>query len=272
MNVHYRPQRITAAYLVMMQQAHYCAEATDAQLEKLSKSGLPNVQQMYAAATAYAKGFMREDETGSFFIGHSNFQTVLSFILAIEAARALADGDCNDHALKLLELAAKDLRRLKYKYEGPQVLMPSAPTSAASAPKAPVQAIETHYRGYRMRSRLEARWAVVFTALRLPWVYEPQGYKLASGARYLLDFRVKLARCTLWVEVKPEEEFSVKFEELSESFPDGDFGVLLHGIPDPEADCGGWCALFGMEADHIQAAFRAGRSARFEHGEQGGAS
>lgn len=54
-----------------------------------------------------------------------------------------------------------------------------------------MKAIETEYRGYRFRSRLEARWAVFFDALSLPWEYEPEGFELGCGRRYLPDFRVR---------------------------------------------------------------------------------
>lgn len=47
--------------------------------------------------------------------------------------------------------------------------------------------IETEYRGYRFRSRLEARWAVVFDALEIKWTYEPEGFETSAG-RYLPDF------------------------------------------------------------------------------------
>lgn len=53
-----------------------------------------------------------------------------------------------------------------------------------------IKAIETRYKGYRFRSRLEARWAVFFDALGLKWDYEPEGFELAAG-RYLPDFRVE---------------------------------------------------------------------------------
>lgn len=48
--------------------------------------------------------------------------------------------------------------------------------------------IETHYNGYRFRSRLEARWAVFFDALGIKYEYEPEGYKLSDGTLYLPDF------------------------------------------------------------------------------------
>jgi hypothetical protein len=64
---------------------------------------------------------------------------------------------------------------------------------------ATIKAIETRYKGYRFRSRLEARWAVFFDAIGWRWEYEPQGYALPSGP-YLPDFR--LPDLGLWVEVK----------------------------------------------------------------------
>ena len=42
---------------------------------------------------------------------------------------------------------------------------------------ATVKAIETYYKGYHFRSRLEARWAVFFDTLGIPWKYEDQGYQ-----------------------------------------------------------------------------------------------
>lgn len=63
------------------------------------------------------------------------------------------------------------------------------------------KAIETHYAGYRMRSRLEARWARFFDAMNFLWDYEPEGYELPSG-RYLPDFW--LPRVEMWAEAKPE--------------------------------------------------------------------
>lgn len=41
-----------------------------------------------------------------------------------------------------------------------------------------IQAIETHYNGYRFRSRLEARWAVFFDAFGVKYLYEYEGYSL----------------------------------------------------------------------------------------------
>lgn len=63
-----------------------------------------------------------------------------------------------------------------------------------------IKPIETIYKNYRFRSRLEARWAVFFDALKIRWEYEKEGYVLPSGA-YLPDFWLPDLR--VWVEIKP---------------------------------------------------------------------
>jgi len=51
-----------------------------------------------------------------------------------------------------------------------------------------IKAIQTQYKGYFFRSRLEARWAVFFDALGIAWEYESEGYELSDGSWYLPDF------------------------------------------------------------------------------------
>jgi len=65
-----------------------------------------------------------------------------------------------------------------------------------------VRAIETVYRGYRFRSRLEARWAVFFDALSVPFEYEKEGFVLDDETKYLPDFWLPTLK--LWFEVKGE--------------------------------------------------------------------
>lgn len=68
-----------------------------------------------------------------------------------------------------------------------------------------IKAIETVYKGYRFRSRLEARWAVFMDSLRISWQYEPEGFVLADGTHYLPDFKLTLpSGLTTWYEVKPQ--------------------------------------------------------------------
>ena len=62
-----------------------------------------------------------------------------------------------------------------------------------------IKPIETYYNGYRFRSRLEARWAVFFDSLKIPYIYEPEGLKI-GGVCYLPDFY--LPDCKQFFEVK----------------------------------------------------------------------
>lgn len=67
---------------------------------------------------------------------------------------------------------------------------------------ADLKPIETRYKGYRFRSRLEARWAVFFDALGIKWEYEKEGYDLGEAGWYLPDFW--LPKLTTWVEIKQD--------------------------------------------------------------------
>lgn len=51
-----------------------------------------------------------------------------------------------------------------------------------------IKAIQTQYKGYKFRSRLEARWAVYLDAVNVQWEYEPEGFEFTSGRMYLPDF------------------------------------------------------------------------------------
>lgn len=66
-----------------------------------------------------------------------------------------------------------------------------------------IAAIETQYKGYRFRSRLEARWAVFFDALGIRWEYELEGFDLPDAGRYLPDFY--LPGSGVFFEVKGEK-------------------------------------------------------------------
>lgn len=64
------------------------------------------------------------------------------------------------------------------------------------------KALMTEYNGYRFRSRLEARWAVFFDALGIPYEYEPKDFYTEELGRYLPDFWLPEQR--VWVEIKPD--------------------------------------------------------------------
>lgn len=98
----------------------------------------------------------------------------------------------------------------------------------------PPRAIETRYKGYRFRSRLEARWAVFFDHIGLQWEYEPEGFELGGGVRYLPDFRIDAPGFTVWYEIKPRYKTTdAKFEAFKDALGDSDteFAFLLSGSP-----------------------------------------
>lgn len=75
--------------------------------------------------------------------------------------------------------------------------------------------IETIYKGYRFRSRLEARWAVFFDACDIQYEYEPEGFDLGDGIFYLPDFYIPDWNC--FIEIKPitEHFFNIKAQRLA---------------------------------------------------------
>lgn len=87
-----------------------------------------------------------------------------------------------------------------------------------------VKAIETRYAGHRFRSRLEARWAVLFDAAGIQWEYEVEGWELPSG-RYLPDFW--LPQVMMWAEVKPTRLSGLEFQRCRELAIGAGFDVLL---------------------------------------------
>jgi hypothetical protein len=102
-----------------------------------------------------------------------------------------------------------------------------------------IQALETRYNGVLYRSRIEARWALFFDTLRIPFEYERQGYDLGAAGWYLPDFWLPTQRC--WFEVKgaePTREEGDKAAALSiaTGFP---VFVFFGGIPNPDVPSGG---------------------------------
>jgi hypothetical protein len=158
-----------------------------------------------------------------------------------------------------------------------------------------IRAIETRYKGYKFRSRLEARWAVFFDACGLEWEYEKEGFDFHGHecelvgdplGRYLPDFWLPALRA--WLEVKgelPALHWSYTEPEryiyALVQHTGADSGWVFYGMPDVETPCScvfkddlpsrlatiadftpHWVIL---SDDQIHAA----RSARFEFGESG---
>ena len=88
--------------------------------------------------------------------------------------------------------------------------------------------IQTYYDGYKFRSRLEARWAVFFNALGIKYEYEPEGYILNNGTKYLPNFKLYYNGFHIFAEVKPLGDKFEKSFEFSKIMPI----LLLDGPPD----------------------------------------
>lgn len=155
-----------------------------------------------------------------------------------------------------------------------------------------IRAIETSYKGYRFRSRLEARWAVFFDAIGFQWEYEKEGFDLGGAGWYLPDFYLRMPEwpgMPFWIEVKPghptdDEMRKVKDLAAQSKQP----GVFLCGVPGEEEiihiDRRGtrqppitplvfWKVTLRQIKDEakvgetkMRLAYEAARSARFEHG------
>jgi hypothetical protein len=168
-----------------------------------------------------------------------------------------------------------------------------------------MEPIETVYKGYRFRSRLEARWAVFLDKLGIPYQYEKEGFEL-DGEWYLPDFWLPLPEADerhtgsgYWLEIKPLslserekwllgrlvrdtghnayafagnvgfKEFEVTKWELRRQTGE----VMMFKIEEPDDYL--WLyanlALFNqwdMKCNIVDA-FNAARSAQFEHGKKG---
>lgn len=108
-----------------------------------------------------------------------------------------------------------------------------------------IKPINTEFQGYNFRSRLEARWAVFFSTLGWDYMYEPAGFVLPSGEKYLPDFY--LPKLRVWVEVKVDFLEIFDFKRATELVKgtrvpllilDSDPSYKMHSmiVPDNSAD------------------------------------
>lgn len=102
-----------------------------------------------------------------------------------------------------------------------------------------MESLETEYNDILFRSRLEARWAILFDSLNLEWVYEPECYILSNQKKYTPDFYIP--KYDLNVEIKPNFEwlnnkyhieryklFNKPILILSGSFPNFNINALFN--------------------------------------------
>lgn len=126
-----------------------------------------------------------------------------------------------------------------------------------------MQAIQTQYKGYAFRSRLEARWAFFFDRIGLKYEYEPEGFVLDDGTYYLPDFKVyratepevwddiQVTASHYWCEIKPE---NIKHDDKFDKFHAKK--ILLSGDP--------YCYFFDPENNNRIICPRCGLISEFE--------
>jgi len=82
-----------------------------------------------------------------------------------------------------------------------------------------IKPIQTYFKGYKFRSRLEARWAVFFECAGIRWIYEHEGFVI-NGKPYLADFFLPELG---YFEVKGRYDYD---DKLMQDFAD-EIGELL---------------------------------------------
>ncbi len=128
-----------------------------------------------------------------------------------------------------------------------------------------IKAIETRYKGYRFRSRLEARWAVFFDALGIEWEYEKEGYDLGDDdGWYLPDFW--LPSFSTFAEVKPSVFSEIEYMKCDVlSVLSGNNFLLLDGVPDSFLYFG-FSAWRGLDDDGVFSAYNVSDDSSFQFG------
>jgi hypothetical protein len=98
--------------------------------------------------------------------------------------------------------------------------------------------IPTFYKGCFFRSRLEARWAVYFDEIGLPWKYEPVCFQLTDTDFYIPDFKIPEFG---FAEVKPSAFTDLELSKVIllnrgliglQDTIDGYDIMLLDGVPE----------------------------------------
>ena len=114
-----------------------------------------------------------------------------------------------------------------------------------------IKPIQTKYKGYRFRSRLEARWAVYFDTIGLIWDYESEGFDLCEYGWYLPDFY--LPQVQSFLEVKPSDYAISEDERKYHAFVTGTEKsiIIVTGSPDIKFyDC--YMSFFNSNQDPVR--------------------
>jgi len=110
-----------------------------------------------------------------------------------------------------------------------------------------MKALETDYNGIKFRSRLEARWAVLFDALYLEYNYEPECFVLSDGSKYTPDFFIP--KYNLYIEIKPNNEWKDNPYHVKR-YTQFDRDLIVLDISYPELGMVSNCNIDYLSIDH----------------------
>lgn len=108
-----------------------------------------------------------------------------------------------------------------------------------------IQAIPTTYDGYTFRSKTEAKWALFFNKIGLPYTHELDGYQISKYRGYLPDFYTE-KNGGWFIEVKGSPRIITtqewaKIKALNKNPPLNAKGVILVcGHPSPDITFVNW--------------------------------
>ncbi|NLZ31344.1 MAG: hypothetical protein GX885_11510 [Methanomicrobiales archaeon] len=96
----------------------------------------------------------------------------------------------------------------------------------------------TWYNNYFFRSKLEAKWAVLFDYMKVAWTYEPDQYICDDGSQYTPDFYLPESYIRddkgLFIEVKPEGMVNPEYiERISSALKDLGLVIVYGKAPIP---------------------------------------
>lgn len=106
-----------------------------------------------------------------------------------------------------------------------------------------MQVKPTLYNGYLFRSKLEAKWAVFFDALKVPYIYEPDAFVCKDGSQYTPDFFLPQSYLRtddvagIYIEIKPagwdrNENYLIRIASaFNKGLYQGDALLLFVGDP-----------------------------------------
>jgi hypothetical protein len=93
-----------------------------------------------------------------------------------------------------------------------------------------MKAIQTLYRSFLFRSRLEARYAIFLDACHEKWDYEVEGFDLDNGDRYLPDFWLPRLKCFLEIKAAYPNKREIRVCRKLQ-FHTGEDVAVCYGLP-----------------------------------------